>query len=104
MKIGIDIRCLSDGKRTGVEEYTINILEQLFELDKKNQYVLFLNSFHDSHFDVRIFSQFKNVSVQRFNYPNKLLNLCFWYLRWPYVDEMLGGVDIFFMPNINFIA
>lgn len=104
MRIGIDIRCLSDGKRTGVEEYTINLLENLFELDKKNQYVLFSNSYHDSHFDARIFSQFKNVSVKCFNYPNKLLNLCFWYLRWPLVDEMLGGVDIFFMPNINFVA
>jgi len=104
MKIGIDIRCLSDGKRTGVEEYTINLLENLFELDKKNQYVLFSNSYHDSHFDARIFSQYKNVTEKRFNYPNKLLNLCFWYLRWPLVDHMLGGVDIFFMPNINFIA
>jgi glycosyltransferase involved in cell wall biosynthesis len=104
MRIGIDIRCLSDGKRTGVEEYTINLLENLFELDKKNQYVLFSNSYQTSHFDARIFSQYKNVSVRKFKYPNKLLNLCFWYLRWPLVDQMLGGVDLFFMPNINFVA
>jgi glycosyltransferase involved in cell wall biosynthesis len=103
-RIGIDIRCLSDGKRTGVEEYTINLLENLFELDKKNQYVLFSNSYQASHFDARIFSQYKNVSVRQFKYPNKLLNLCFWYLRWPLVDQMLGGVDLFFMPNINFVA
>ncbi|NTW27415.1 MAG: glycosyltransferase family 4 protein [Candidatus Moranbacteria bacterium] len=104
MKIGIDIRCLTDGKRTGVEEYTMNLLENLFELDKKNQYILFLNSYRDSHFDARIFAHFKNVRVKRFNYPNKLLNFCFWYLRWPHVDQMLGGVDLFFMPNINFVA
>lgn len=104
MKIGIDIRCLTDGKRTGVEEYTINLLENLFELDKKNQYILFLNSYHESYFDPRIFSQYKNVSVKRFKYPNKILNFCFWYLNWPHVDKMLGGVDIFFMPNINFVA
>lgn len=104
MRIGIDIRCLTDGKRTGVEEYTINLLENLFELDKKNKYILFLNSWHESHFDARIFSQYKNVSVQQFKYPNKILNFCFWYFRWPLVDHMLGGVDIFFMPNINFIA
>ncbi|MDD5397158.1 MAG: glycosyltransferase family 1 protein [Candidatus Moranbacteria bacterium] len=104
MKIGIDIRCLSDGKRTGVEEYTINLLDNIFELDKKNQYVLFLNSWRKSHFDERIFSQHKNVTVKCFNIPNKLLNFCFWYLRWPNVDKLLGGVDIFFMPNINFIA
>ena len=103
-RIGIDIRCLSDGKNTGVEEYTRSILEQLFELDKKNQYILFLNSFRKSNFDPVIFSRFKNVSVKKFNYPNKFLNFCFWYLRWPYADIMLGGVDIFFMPNINFVA
>ena len=103
-KIGIDIRCLSDGRNTGVEEYTINILEQLFELDKQNEYILFLNSFRNYNFDLSVFSRFKNVKIKKFNYPNKLLNLCFWYLHWPYVDKMLGGVDIFFMPNIGFIA
>ena len=104
MRIGIDIRCFSKGKNTGVEEYTLNILEQLFELDKKNQYVLFLNSFHEPNFDLKNFSRFKNVKIKRFRYPNKLLNFCFWYLHWPYVDKMIGGADIFFMPNINFIA
>ncbi|EKE12128.1 MAG: mannosyltransferase B-like protein [uncultured bacterium] len=104
MRIGIDIRCLTDGKRTGVEEYTINLLENIFELDKKNEYILFLNSYRKSHFDERIFAHFKNVKVKRFHLPNKLLNFCFWYLRWPLADKMLGGVDIFFMPNINFIA
>ena len=104
MKIGIDIRCLTDGKRTGVEEYTINLLENIFELDKKNEYILFVNSYRESHFDERIFAHFKNVKVRRFHLPNKLLNFCFWYLRWPMADIMIGGVDIFFMPNINFIA
>lgn len=104
MRIGIDIRCFSKGKNTGVEEYTLNILEQLFELDKKNKYVLFLNSFSEPNFDLKIFSRFKNVTIKRFRYPNKLLNFCFWYLHWPFVDKMIGEVDVFFMPNINFIA
>ena len=81
MRIGIDIRCLTDGKRTGVEEYTINLLENIFELDKKNEYILFVNSYRESHFDERIFAQFKNVKVRRFHLPNKLLNFCFWYRR-----------------------
>jgi glycosyltransferase involved in cell wall biosynthesis len=104
MRIGIDIRCLTDGKRTGVEEYTINILEQLFARDKNNEYILFVNSYHDSHFDERLFSEFKNVVVKRFRWPNKILNLFFWYLGWPHIDKMIGGVDVFFMPNINFIG
>jgi glycosyltransferase involved in cell wall biosynthesis len=104
MRIGIDIRCLVEGKNTGVEEYTTNVLHRLFELDKKNQYVLFLNSWRESKADLFQFEKYKNVSVKEFHVPNKLLNFCFWYLHWPHVDKMLGGVDIFFMPNINFVS
>ncbi len=104
MKIGIDIRCLVEGKNTGVEEYTTNILHRLFELDQKNSYVLFLNSWHESKADLGQFKKYKNVSVVQFHIPNKLLNFCFWYLRWPHIDKMLGGVDTLFMPNINFVA
>ena len=33
MRIGIDIRCLAEGKRTGVEEYTLALLKAVFERD-----------------------------------------------------------------------
>lgn len=104
MKIGIDIRCLSDGRRTGVEEYTVNLLHNLFSLDQRNEYVLFLNALHETKFDFSQFAKYPNVRLQKFRIPNKLLNLCFWYLNWPHVDKMLGGVEVFFMPNINFVA
>lgn len=104
MKIGIDIRCLSEGKRTGVEEYTLNILENIFSLDKSNEYVLFLNSFSKPRIDLEQLRKYPNVSIRQFYFPNKLLNFSFWYLRWPKIDKMLGGVDVFFMPNINFAA
>ena len=104
MRVGIDIRCLVEGKNTGVEEYTTNILHRLFELDGKNDYVLFINSWHEPKAQLQQFEKYKNVSVQQFHIPNKLLNFCFWYLRWPQIDKMLGGVDKFFMPNINFVA
>jgi len=103
-KIGIDIRCLVDGKRTGVEEYTLGLLEHVFAMDQRNEYVLFINSFHEPKSDLSQFEQYKNVKIKKFRIPNKLLNLSFWYFGWPYVDKMLGGVDVFFMPNINFIG
>lgn len=104
MRIGIDIRCLVDGKRTGVEEYTLGLLEHVFSMDQRNKYVLFINSFHEPKSDLSMFDKHKNVSIKKFRIPNKLLNLCFWYFGWPHVDKMIGGVDIFFMPNINFIG
>jgi glycosyltransferase involved in cell wall biosynthesis len=102
MIIGIDIRCLVEGRRTGVEEYTLNLLDNLFTMDKKNKYVLFLNAFKEPKFDARQFSKFKNVSIKRFKFPNKLLNFLFWYLSWPKIDKLIGGADILFLPNIIF--
>lgn len=104
MKIGIDVRCLSEGRQTGVEEYTINLLKNIFKEDKQNKYVLFFNAFKKSKADFSWIKKHSNVELKAFHYPNKLLNLFFWYLRWPKADKMLGGVDYFFMPNINFIA
>ncbi|EKE16286.1 MAG: mannosyltransferase B-like protein [uncultured bacterium] len=103
-KIGIDIRCLIEGNKTGVEEYTINILTNLFEIDSRNKYILFLNSFRSPKINLDFISKYKNVSVKKFGFPNKILNLLFWYFGWPNVDKMLGGIDIFFMPNISFVG
>lgn len=104
MKIGIDIRCLASGKRTGVEEYTLQLLENMFVRDRENTYILFLNAYKNTDIDLEWLKSYPNVSVKHFHWPNKLLNFCLWYLRWPKVDVMLGGVDVFFMPNMNFIA
>ena len=104
MKIVIDVRCLMEGRRTGVEEYTLGLLESLFKLDKKNDYVLFLNSWKEPNFDFGIFSKFENVRMRRFKIPNKILNLFFWYLNWPKIDDFCGGAEVVFSPNIIFGA
>lgn len=104
MRIGIDIRCLVEGRRTGVEEYTLNLLLNLFEIDKKNDYILFLNSWKKPAGDFSWTKKYPNVEVKRFNIPNKLLNFLFWYLTWPKIDKMIGGADIFFFPNLIFGA
>ncbi|MFA7319698.1 MAG: glycosyltransferase family 1 protein [Parcubacteria group bacterium] len=104
MKIAVDVRCLMEGRRTGVEEYTLGLLENLFELDKKNEYVLFFNSWKNPNFDFSVFSCFENVSLKRFKVPNKLLNLFFWYFSWPKIDRLCGNADVVFIPNIIFGA
>jgi len=104
LKIGIDARCLIDGRMTGVEEYTINLLKNIFEQDPDNKYILFINSFRKPKGNFDEFTRYKNVSLCQFRIPNKILNLFFWYFGWPHVDKMIGGVDIFFMPNITFIG
>lgn len=104
MKIGIDARCLQGRVHSGVEEYMRTLLEELFTQDVENSYRLFVNAWDTTKLDFSWTKKYPHVSVRVFHWPNKLLNFCFWYLGWPQVDRMLGGVDTFFLPNLNFIA
>lgn len=105
MRIAIDLRCLVDGRRTGVEEYVTGLLRALFEKDDTNEFILFYNAWHgELPEDFSWMEEYPNVSVKRFRIPNKLLNGLLWYFHWPKLDILCGGVDIFFMPNLNFTA
>lgn len=85
-----------------MEEYAVNLLESLFAIDKKNGYVLFLNSFSRPKINLDRFKKYENVQIKIFRFPNKLLNFLFWYLHWPKIDRMMGGADVIFLPNIIF--
>ncbi|MDP2838100.1 MAG: glycosyltransferase family 1 protein [Candidatus Moranbacteria bacterium] len=104
MRIGIDIRCLAEGKRTGVEEYTLALLQALFEYDQENEYILFFNAWRKVTPDFSWLEPYPRVTLKVFRFPNKLLNLSLWYLGFPKLDLLLGGTDVFFMPNLNFSA
>ena len=43
MKIGIDLRPIAKTRIGGIPEYLISLLDALFKIDKKNQYLLFYN-------------------------------------------------------------
>lgn len=103
MKIGIDIRCLMTKNHSGVAEYTYNLLDNLFKIDRQNQYLLFYNSQKNITANLPQFA-YSNVKFKGFSYPNKLFNFASRYLRWPQIDKMIGGVDIFFIPNFNFLS
>lgn len=104
MKIGIDLRCLESGEKSGVGEYAVNLVENILRLDQANSYLLFSNSFWEKNNYLERFEKYPNVRVKKFHWPNKLLNLCFWYLNWPKIDRMLGGAEVLFLPNLNFAA
>lgn len=101
MKIGIDVRCLMVNNYSGISWYTFNLLKSLFELDRENEYILFYNN--SKQVDLPKFN-YSNVRYSGFKYSNKILNLMFVLFSWPKIDKMIGGVDVFFMPNINFCA
>ena len=102
MKIGIDIRTLLDARPSGVSEYVLNLLKEMFKLDTANEYRLFYNCFGDCP-NLPEFKQ-ANVKLIKYNYPNKVLNyLLFKIFNYPKLDKALA-VDVFFMPHLNFIG
>jgi glycosyltransferase involved in cell wall biosynthesis len=104
MKIGFDARCLEEEKISGVGEYALELLKNILEMDRENKYPIFSNSFKQKkHSHLSWLKNFSNAELKKFSFPNKILNLFFWYLHWPKIDKMIGGADIFFAPNINFL-
>lgn len=104
MRIGIDARCLEEERISGVGEYTLELVQSILEIDQRNEYVIFSNSFKQRNKNFSRFEKYPNARLKKFRFPNKLLNLCIWYLGWPKLDKLIGGADIFFSPNINFLA
>ncbi|MFA5871205.1 MAG: glycosyltransferase family 1 protein [Parcubacteria group bacterium] len=104
MKIGIDGRCLEEKNISGVGEYTLELLLHLLEIDKKNRYIIFSNSYKQAIGHIEKLAKFSNVKIERYRWPNKLFNFSLWYFGYPKIDRLIGGVNLFFAPNINFLA
>lgn len=101
MKIGVDIRVLMDNYYSGVSVFTLNLLKSLMEKDKLNTYHFFYNSFKKKNIEL----PFKSENIVQTFYPNKIFN---YFLQksfsYPKLDKVLGGVDLFYLPHINFTS
>lgn len=97
MKIGVDIRVLTKGAHTGVEEYAALVLEEMIKLGKDDEFVLYYNAFSKDRADFE-WMHAKNVLLKEFHWPNQFLNYSF-LLGWPKVDKLIGGADVFFSPH-----
>lgn len=104
MKIGVDVRCFAGKRHTGVEEYTRNLLVKLVESSPEHSFVLFFNAFSRDIPNFSWITKYPNVIMCRKRIPNKILNVCLWYFRRPYLDALIGGVDVFFAPNLGFLS
>lgn len=98
MIIGIDIRVLGSDTKSGVEEYTENLLAHMLSLDKNIKFKLFHSSLRN---DLKKYDwmNLPNVEVFSFRFPNKLLFSLSRLFNWPQVDKFIGGADVFFSPH-----
>lgn len=104
MNIGIDLRPLIAPYRTGVGEYTFELLSHILALDTVNQYYLFYNSAKNIYADVHQWKE-PNVHYVTTHWPNKLFNTAITLINQPYVDRLFKvKLDYFFSSNFNFTA
>jgi glycosyltransferase involved in cell wall biosynthesis len=109
MNIGIDIRPLMVLNRTGVGEYTFELLNALLNIDKNNQYFLFYNCKKNIDTDIRIWEQ-SNVHYINTSWPNKIFNFSQKLFSYPKIDNVIiknnniDKLDVFYSPNINFAS
>ncbi len=104
MKIGFDARCLTEENISGVGFYAEGILKQLIKNNPTDQFIVFCNSFSRGKQKLAWLKKYDNVSVKAYSLPNKLLNFCLWFFRLPKLNWLTGKVDLFFAPNISFLA
>jgi glycosyltransferase involved in cell wall biosynthesis len=101
MKIAIDLRSLQTGSVTGVENYILNLLEHLLELDRQNNYIFFYNAFGTTGLK---HLQYVNSQTVETKIPNRFLNLSLKFINYPKFEKLLGNFDILFLPNANYFA
>ena len=111
MNVGVDARCLMSRELTGVGQYTRNLLDAVFKIDKTNQYYLFYNSLQNVLQNIPQWDQ-DNIHYVYTRWPNKLLNLLLW-LKLIKLDHLIIKnclkiknsklkINIWFSPNLNF--
>ncbi len=102
MKIGVDIRVLMDEYYSGVAEYTANLLSAILKQDTDNEYRLFYNSWRNLDYKLQSWQR-SNAQIIARHFPNKIFNYFLQkILHWPKLDQVLGGIDIFWSPHFNF--
>ncbi len=101
MNIGIDLRSLHTGRVSGVENYIVNVIEQLLAQDRTNNYTLFYNGYQQKSFEE---FQYVNSKIIYRRVPNKLLNLSLKFLKYPKFENFIDDFDVLFLPNFNYFA
>lgn len=99
MRLAIDARSLMEGRHSGVEEYTTQLVRALRQTAPAGwQLVLFYNSLKP----VRLPRFDRDIEVQGLRLPNKIFNLSQWALSRPRWDKLVPA-DCFLVPNVRLV-
>ena len=90
---------LARGARTGVEEYTTNLLANMLSLNTDLKFKLFYNGYQKVELNYD-WLKFPNIELIQYKIPNKILDTSLYFFNYPKIDKLLEGVDVFFAPHI----
>ncbi|MBU1446653.1 glycosyltransferase family 4 protein [Patescibacteria group bacterium] len=101
MKIGFDITTLSMPK-TGIGQYQYNLLEALFEIDKKNSYNLYAFNLRDNqkYNQLNFAKKYENVQMNAYKIPQRLITAWWMMFRWPLLENITDKCDVYQVSEI----
>lgn len=95
MRIGIDVSQLAYPE-TGVATYLNNLIDELLEIDKKNEYVLFFSSLRRSlNPEFLKHQESPRIEVKTIKFPPTLLEFIWNRLHVFPIERLIGHVDLF---------
>src|SRR3989344_1737105 len=98
MRIAVDVRSLMEGRHSGVEEYTVQIIRGLLRIAPQHQWRLFYNSARR----VVLPHLGDATEVRATRYPNKIFNLLQLLSGQPR-SGTLPDADCFFVPHVRLL-
>jgi len=104
IKIGIDIRSLVDPEPTGVGTYTRMMVNALQAVAPDLELKLYASGRRERSLRELGIAEEPGTTLTWTKKPNKILNARTVALGTPLLDRQVGGVDVWFSPNINFTS
>ncbi|MBI3304845.1 glycosyltransferase family 4 protein [Candidatus Parcubacteria bacterium] len=98
MRLGVDLRVLVRGTLTGVEEYTLELLQALLALPDGPAITGFYNAWRRAPVP-RELSGHPKLSLRIGSVPNRLFAISSTFLNRPQLDQWLGGAEIVWSPH-----
>jgi hypothetical protein len=106
MKIGIDISQIAYEK-TGVANYTKNLVDQLLRIDHKNKYILFFSSLRKKYQKSKLptlgasgtLRGASKITIKSFRIPPTLLDILWNRLHIMPIEWLIGDIDMFFSSD-----
>jgi glycosyltransferase involved in cell wall biosynthesis len=109
MKIAIDLRTIMTGRLTGIEMVGLEISKRLVHAHPEDEFIFWYSGRKQATERIQEFKEFigadrlSNVSFVCWNISNLLLESLWRVFYYPKLDRMLGGIDVFWEPNVRAI-